>query len=55
MKRELVPLRYPPPVRYESAECRVCKTVGVLLGLLIVSGIVMNAPDVARYIKLKMM
>jgi len=55
MKRDLIPLRYAPPVRYESAECRVCKTVSVLLGLLIVTGIVMNVPDVARYIKLKMM
>ncbi len=55
MKRDLVPLRDAPPVRYESAECRVCKTVSVLLGLLVVTGIVMNVPDVARYIKLKMM
>ena len=55
MRRDLVPMRHEPPVRYESAECRVCKTVGLLVGMLVVAGIVMNVPDVARYIKLKLM
>jgi len=43
------------PIRRESEACRVCLTVGVLLGLLVVAGIAMNLPDVGKYIKIKMM
>jgi len=50
MRRDLL-----PAVQRESDACRVCLTVSVLLGLLVVAGIAMNVPDVARYIKLKMM
>jgi len=50
MRRDLVPA---PP--RESDACRVCLTVSVLLGMLVVAGIVMTVPDAAKYIKLRMM
>ena len=49
MRRNLV------PIQRESDACRVCLTVSVLLGLLVVAGIAINVPDVAKYLKLRMM
>ena len=49
MRRDLVPMQS------ESNACRACLTVSLLLGLLVVAGIAMNVPDVARYLKLKVM
>ncbi len=47
--------RHLSPVRRESDACRACLAVSMLVGLLVVAGIAMNVPDVARYLKLKAM
>ncbi len=39
----------------DTAPCRTCRAVGVLVGLLIAIELARNLPDVLRYLKLKAM
>ncbi len=41
--------------RSDRLELSAYRAVGFALGVLLVVGLVMNAPDVGRYIKLKLM
>ena len=42
-------------MRYEQTACGACRAIGVVLAGIIVIGIVMNIPDIAKFIKLKAM
>ena len=40
---------------YERSTCTACRAIGIVLAGIIVVGIVMNIPDIAKFIKLKAM
>lgn len=42
-------------MKNDTAVCTACQIVGIALGLLVVFGLAMNTPDIAKYIKLRAM